>query len=824
MRDAALERLVKLITDEPSESDSGKEFRSRKPMTIQLRLEEGWFSLFLVAVVVYSTIWSVQSAGWVDNLNVLSLTTAIGLICGVFAAKQQRFQRWVVHAVAALFGCLLAYWQTAMAYDQGSIPALADRLKHWYALAVSGGTSSDDSIFLLLILALGFLLAYVSAWLVYRTRTPWLMVLANAVLLLINLSNLDASYIVYLVIFLVASLLLLLRFNLFESVKRWRRQGLRYAEDIGWDFMQAGALISIGILIFSWLLPAGYDNPILAQVWNLNSNPLVQLENTWNRLIALNGSGTPSNHGNFRNTLVLAGNPNLNQDIVFTVKTDGDGSQYLEFLSYDTYTPQGWAVSTTDRYTIKANQVLIGQKAATHMEKQSITVINPPGEQYPYLGGASEIASLSMPTTVLSSAADGGIVAWMAQNGSLAAGSTYSVLSEVSSADLQTLRSVPMPANAPALPASVDEPLSPDVYDQSVLNAYVQLPNNLDPRIHALAQRITANSPTMYDKAVALETYLRTHYSYSLDVQRPAEEDGVAWFLFDGNHKGFCNYFASAMAVMARSVGIPARVVAGYTHGTYDANHRQWVVRGSDAHAWTQIDFAGYGWVNFEPSQSFDTFTRPLPDQFSASVDNGIGAAVGAGVNAASLGRRRAGDPGGPDTGGDSSVADANAQAQQLRQEMGFTIGSLVLLALFTGILFAAWWRRLFRRYGLPVQLYGRICTLANWAGIKFEPSQTPYEYIQTLVTSTPNEAEMLERLGDIYVRNQWADPQSEDHPQRSGEIHELPRIWSRLQPRLFFYLVRHPHFLRKLPERAGLVLRKVWRWRRARKHVLDDF
>src|SRR2546429_293611 len=105
----------------------------------------------------------------------------------------------------------------------------------WYiSVVLNGGTSNDDSIFLLLILALGFLLAYVSAWLVYHAHIPWLMVLANAIVLLINLSNLDASYVVYLVIFLIASLLLLLRFNLFESVKRWRKQGLRYADDIGW--------------------------------------------------------------------------------------------------------------------------------------------------------------------------------------------------------------------------------------------------------------------------------------------------------------------------------------------------------------------------------------------------------------------------------------------------------------------------------------------------------------------------------------------------------------------------------------------------------------
>jgi transglutaminase-like putative cysteine protease len=650
-------------------------------------------------------------------------------------------------------------------------------------------------------------------------------VLANAIVLLINLSNLDASYVVYLVIFLIASLLLLLRFNLFESVKRWRKQGLRYADDIGWDFMQAGALISIGILILSWLLPAGYENPPLSQFWNLDANPWMQVQNTWNRAIALNGSGIPSNHGNFRNTLVLAGNPNLNQDVVFAVRTDGDGSQYLTFLSYDTYTPQGWEVSTTDHFPVKANQVMLNQDVSTHMEKQSITVVNPPGEQYPYLGGASAITSLSVPATVLSSSANGDIIAWVAQNGAISAGSTYSVVSAVSSADIRTLRSIPMPSDAPAPPpASIDEPVAPDVYDQNVLNAYLQLPKGLDPRISALARKITASAPTMYDKAVALESYLRTHYAYSLNVQKPDGAEGVSWFLFDGDHKGFCNYFASAMSVMARSVGIPARVVAGYTHGTFDANRRQWIIRGSDAHAWTQIYFAGYGWINFEPSQSFNMFSRPQPNQFPASINIPIGSSASEGTGITTRNRRHIGNP--ADMGGNdgNTAITTETQAQRLRQGVGITLGSLILLALFACLLFALWWSRLFRRYGLATQLYGRLCTLANWAGIKIQPSQTPYEYLQTLALSTPEDADMLERLGDIYVRNQWADPQSEDHPQRTGEINELPLIWRKLQPHLFSYLIKHPHFLRRVPERAMGILKKVKRWHRERKRSIDEF
>src|SRR5712691_10852951 len=351
MRDASIERLAKIIA-EPQGGD-----KHRPTFHLHIGLEEGWFSLFLLATVVYSAIWSVQAAQWVDHLNILSLTTAFGLIGGVIAAKQQRLPRLPVHLIAIVLGLLLAFWQTAGTDYAGSTTALANAMHQWLVTAFSGATNEDDSIFLFFITALGFVLAYTSAWLVYRTRSPWLMITANAVVLLINLSNIDAGYIVFLVVFLMASLLPLLRFNLHESVKRWRRQGLRYADDLGWDVMQAGALISIAILILSWFLPWGYTNDTASQIWSANANPWVQLEDTWNRVISLSGGANPNNHGNFSDTLVLGGNPNLNNDIVFTFQSD-DPTQYLESLSYDTYDGRGWSDGPTFSLPLQTNAII----------------------------------------------------------------------------------------------------------------------------------------------------------------------------------------------------------------------------------------------------------------------------------------------------------------------------------------------------------------------------------------------------------------------------------------------------------------------------------
>jgi hypothetical protein len=325
----------------------------------------------------------------------------------------------------------------------------------------------------------------------------------------------------------------------------------------------------------------------------------------------------------------------------------------------------------------------------------------------------------------------------------------------------------------------------------------------------------------MYDKAAALETYLRSNYAYDVRIQRPQREDGVAWFLFDNpNKSGYCNYFASAMAVMARSLGMPARVVAGYTNGEFDGKNNQRVIRGKDAHAWTQIYFAGYGWINFEPSRSFATFTRPVASDVNSGISSTIGGTTGNGDETGVKGKKPL-ELDTADSGSTGSSSDLQG-ATRLRQQVGTALGGLIVLLLFGCIVFGIWWSRLFRRYSLATQLYGRICLLASWAGIKLRPSQTPYEYVQELATVAPKDSALIERLGDIYVRERWADPESEEHPRRNGELAELPGMWSRLQPRLFFYVLRHPYFLRSLPARVASVFAAL-RARRRREHFLDE-
>jgi transglutaminase-like putative cysteine protease len=130
--------------------------------------------------------------------------------------------------------------------------------------------------------------------------------------------------------------------------------------------------------------------------------------------------------------------------------------------------------------------------------------------------------------------------------------------------------------------------------------AYVKLPP-LDLRISKLAEEITAGSLTNYDKAVAIDRYLKTHFGYTLELPRTMPRDPLANFFFE-RKQGHCEYFASAMAVMLRSLHVPARVITGFRTGEFNDLTGQYVVRASNAHAWVEAYFPDAGWTTFDPT------------------------------------------------------------------------------------------------------------------------------------------------------------------------------------------------------------------------------
>jgi protein-glutamine gamma-glutamyltransferase len=137
-------------------------------------------------------------------------------------------------------------------------------------------------------------------------------------------------------------------------------------------------------------------------------------------------------------------------------------------------------------------------------------------------------------------------------------------------------------------------------YPPRIATIYLQLPR-LDPRVAQLARQVTASAGSNYTRAQAIERYLQTNFGYTLELPGLREADPLARFLFE-RKKGHCEYFASSMTMMLRTLGIPARVVNGFRGGEYNDLTNSYIVREKDAHSWVEAYFPEYGWVTFDPT------------------------------------------------------------------------------------------------------------------------------------------------------------------------------------------------------------------------------
>jgi transglutaminase-like putative cysteine protease len=138
-------------------------------------------------------------------------------------------------------------------------------------------------------------------------------------------------------------------------------------------------------------------------------------------------------------------------------------------------------------------------------------------------------------------------------------------------------------------------------YPDEIRLVYLRLPHTIDPRVSELARTLTASAANNYDRAAALQSYLRNNFKYTLDPPEIEPEDPVGSFLFRSK-SGYCEYFAAAMAVMLRTLNVPSRLVNGFQTGSYNRIGKDFVVRARDAHSWVEVYFTGYGWIPFDPT------------------------------------------------------------------------------------------------------------------------------------------------------------------------------------------------------------------------------
>jgi hypothetical protein len=302
---------------------------------------------------------------------------------------------------------------------------------------------------------------------------------------------------------------------------------------------------------------------------------------------------------------------------------------------------------------------------------------------------------------------------------------------------------------------------------------YRRLPQDLPQPVRELARQLTEGMDNPYDRAVAIQEYLR-RLEYTFEIEPvPANTDGVSFFLFQ-QRKGYCDYFASAMAVMLRSIGIPSRVVVGYVLTTPDTvNPNGFVVTGEDAHSWPEAYFPGYGWVEFEPTPA-RTLT-PRPDE-TLGLPGGIGGGEGASEDS--------------ETGGIISEDTPLAfPVPETRDEWFISPQTLMtIVAAGVGLFFLfwlAWWRSLIG-LSYPAQVYEQMVRLGGWLRVPALAHQTPSEYARRLKRVLPNGSDDVDHVTRTYNAMRFGRRRLDELAQA-----DLIEAWRRLRRRLLLKFIR---------------------------------
>ena len=299
---------------------------------------------------------------------------------------------------------------------------------------------------------------------------------------------------------------------------------------------------------------------------------------------------------------------------------------YWRSHSYDTYNGHAWSqseasITTLNRWRSLSFDVTSEAEAQGEEIVQSYYIVR---DQPNLLFAAYRPAEVYINAQELS--VDAGIGLRVSQP--LKAGTTYTIVSRRPNFSEEKLRA------------------ASGVYPSDIAARYLQLPDTISPRVRDLAQRLTATSSTAYDKASTLRDYLLTLPYDFFPPPQPPNSETVDNFLFV-DRRGVCEQYATALAVMLRSLGIPSRVVAGYGAGEYNTFSGYYTVRASDAHAWNEVYFPGYGWVPFDATPGWKPSPYPTQVQrwiFSGALDSlpalpwGSWASAGAALAGAALG------------------------------------------------------------------------------------------------------------------------------------------------------------------------------------------
>ena len=477
------------------------------------------------------------------------------------------------------------------------------RARDW-SVGMSSGSAAFDPVAAALVWGLVIWLASAWAgWVLRRRQRPLLALGPAGVVLGTTLSYAGERPHSFLV--LLGAALLLLALSAYEGrVRRWQSANMDFVDPA--PTMATAAILLSGMLVAAAAVaPSPSIDDLVEFARKLGEKQTEEVESFAGSLgveqqpqeataldAARSAGGLPRSH-------LLGSGPELSEDIVMIIST-GDlppvpmealimgesvGSPpvyYWRSHTYDRYTGLGWRTGPTGELDYDGGELVSPTDAtARRTVRQKVRVIRD-------LGGLLHVAGALVTSDHTFT------VAWRPEGDMFGA----------------SLEAPEYRADSLVSTATEDELLGSWVdYPEWIATRYLTLPDDVPDRVLALARDLTATEPTPYERARAIESYLRV-FPYSLDIPAPPSDRDVAdYFLFD-LQQGYCDYYATAMVVLARAAGLPARLVVGYAGGSYDAYGGFYIVAEANAHAWPEIYFPRFGWVEFEPTAGLPPLQR----------------------------------------------------------------------------------------------------------------------------------------------------------------------------------------------------------------------
>jgi transglutaminase-like putative cysteine protease len=494
---------------------------------------------------------------------------------------------------------------------------------------------------------------------------------------------------------------------------RWDREGTDYSDELGNDVLAWGAVVAGGLIGLALLLPTSLNNPLADLLWRDVELPsgIAELEKN----IPRPPPPGPKVDVGLSTLPELELGQSLEQPppsaVVLRVRVSAPFAparlpRYWRARVFNIYNGRGWTTNARIDAFDPAPPVAGVIPGAILQDIEDLR------RNRAILIGLPDILNVSVP----------------ARSERLPDGSLAALTGSSESQHYQVLSRPQELAPPPRLDTT-----TPD------MTAYVALPRYYAPRVIDLAHVLAGNQPSQYEKALALEAYLRD-LPYSYQVQPlPGNGDAVEQFLFD-MRQGYCTYYASAMAVMARSLGIPARVVIGYATGTYDPAAGAYIVRESDAHSWPELYINGQ-WLPFEP-----TPIRVLPARSVASAE--------------------------------PIPEPAPAEAPRGSSGPLIWLGIFALVALLTGLGF--WMGRPRRMPTLAFEVQRQLERQGTRAGVAWPTGATINEYGALLSPKTGSDANALQEVVDLVGQARYSgQPLGDEAETRLRVMAE--RVWARL-------------------------------------------